>query len=78
MMMTSINWRQEFNMKQDKRPTSEIVAELKSYNWKKSTWERRNDIEILSEELGPGFTVKKWEFNKHLRVAVISDKGYQL
>lgn len=62
----------------DKRPVHKIVAEIKSYNNRLSTMERIEDLQILSEELGPNYNVKWWLFNKHLRVAVINKDGYQL
>ena len=64
-------------MDSDRRPVSDIINEIKSYNGKKKTTERLEDLEMLSKELGQGFDVKYWTFNKHLRVAIIADDGYQ-
>ena len=64
-------------MLEDKRPVADIISEIKSYNGRKKTSERLEDLEILSEELGQDYDVKYWTFNKHLRVAVIADDGYQ-
>ena len=64
-------------MEQSERPVSAIISEIKSYNGKQKTTERMEDLEILTEELGPGYTVKQWTFNNQLRVAVIKGE-YQL
>ena len=55
------------------RPKSKCVDEIKSYNGKLVTPIRLMDLEILTEELGDGYTVKVWTFGKHLRVAVLKD-----
>ena len=55
------------------RPTSLCIKEILSYNGKMDTPIYREDLEILSEELGEMYEVKVWTFNKHLRVAVLRD-----
>ena len=55
------------------RLKSKCVDEIKSYNGKLVTPIRLMDLEILTEELGDGYTVKVWTFGKHLRVAVLKD-----
>ena len=63
--------------KDDVRPKSECIAEIKTYNGKLATTERLEDLKILSNELGSDYEVRHWLFNKHLRVVVLKG-GYQL
>ncbi len=65
-------------MSEENRPVTDIIAEIKSYNGRKITSERIEDLQILSKELGEDYTVRWWTFNKHLRTAVIADNGYQV
>lgn len=61
----------------DKRPVTDCINEIKSYDGKEQSTERMEDLKILSQELGSDYSVKVWTFNKHLRVAVIYN-GFML
>lgn len=58
---------------EEERPKSKVVAEIKTYDGKINTPIYQSDLDILTYELGEGYTVKRWLWNKHIRVAVIKD-----
>lgn len=58
-------------MAEETRPKEDCIAEIKTYNGKLLTDDRKDDLRILSEELGEEYEVKWWLFGKHIRVAII-------
>ena len=75
--MKFLLWRNDNISKKEEdfpeRPKSKIIAEINSYNGKMNTPIYQEDLDLLTEELGEGYTVKRWFWNKHIRVAVIKD-----